>query len=186
MSADTHSTTLPTVVAPSSETTFYFDGSPLWVFDLAGKPWFAAGDVARSIGHRDAADVTRILKDIHSGTHQVRTPGGEQSISIISEAGMYRAILMRQAGKKVAAMTVRRIERFQDWVSGEVLPEIRRTGSYAPRAPAFDPNDPAALRTLLIGYSEQLLATRAEVVETRQALVVAETKVAEVATMVDA
>ena len=40
---------------------------------------------------------------------------------------------------------------------------------------AFDPNDPASLRHLLIGYSEALISARAEVVETRQALVVAET-----------
>lgn len=52
--------------------------------------------------------------------------------------------------------------------------ELRRRA----QAPALDLNDPAALRTLLLGYSEQLIAAKAEVAETRQALVVTEKRAA--------
>ncbi|BCM83565.1 phage regulatory protein/antirepressor Ant [Methylobacterium indicum] len=51
--------------------------------------------------------------------------------------------------------------------------ELRRRQS-----PAVDLNDPASLRTLLLGYSEQLIAARAEVAETKQALVVTEKRAA--------
>lgn len=155
MSASTQHTTLPAPVTASADKTLHFDGEAVRLFDRNGLPWFAAGDVARIIGHRDAADVTRLLKDKHKDTHRVRTLGGLQSISVISEAGKYRAILLRQASGKVPTGTVARIERFQDWVAEEVLPSIRRTGSYtvpaaAPPVPVIDVRDPAQLTAIAL------------------------------------
>ena len=55
-----------------------------------------------------------------------------------------------------------------------------------PQAQPFDPNDPAALRTLLIGYSERLLLARAETAEVKQELTVVQAVVEEQRPMVDA
>lgn len=55
-----------------------------------------------------------------------------------------------------------------------------------PQAQPFDPNDPAALRSLLIGYSEQLLLARAETAEVKQELTVVQAVVEEQRPMVDA
>lgn len=195
-----HSITLPVPVTDlgATSTTFLFDGEPVRLFDDGLAPWFSAGDVARSIGHRDANTLTRLLKDKEKGTRIVRTPGGEQVISVISEAGLYRAVMLRQtAGSKLAPATRDRIERFQDWVTGEVLPQIRRTGAYAPRAaaPAAGVSgmlealkDPSTVLALIAHHAQETLAARAEAEEakaeasvTRQALVVAEKAVEEAA-----
>lgn len=56
------------------------------------------------------------------------TPGGPQSLAVISESGLYSTILTsRKEGAK----------RFKKWVTSVVLPQIRRTGSYHGRIPAF-------------------------------------------------
>jgi phage antirepressor YoqD-like protein len=52
----------------------------------------------------------------------VRTPGGEQIVTIISEPGLYSLILRSKLPQAKA---------FKRWVSHEVLPAIRKTGSYS-------------------------------------------------------
>ena len=55
-----------------------------------GEPWFAAHDVAVALGYRDAEKLTRLLKREENGTYKVGTLGGEQSLLIINEKGLYR------------------------------------------------------------------------------------------------
>ena len=61
------------------------------------------------------------LDDDEKGTRSVGTPGGEQQMTVITEAGMYSAIL----GSKVEGA-----KRFKRWVTHEVLPALRRDGAY--------------------------------------------------------
>lgn len=78
-------------------------------------------DLAKVLGYRDANSAARVLrsKDLH--THRMSTVTGTREMIIVSESGMYRLIMR---SNKPAA------ERFQDWVTEEVLPTIRREGSY--------------------------------------------------------
>lgn len=96
-----------------------------------GEPWFVAGDVAELLGYRNAPDMTRLLDDDEKGTHNLRTLGGEQEMTIISESGLYACILKsRRPEAKV----------FRKWVTGEVLPALRKTGHYAvPTEPSINP-----------------------------------------------
>ncbi len=77
------------------------------------------------------------------------TPGGEQSVTVITEAGLYAAILGSQ---------VEGARRFKRWVTHELLPEIRRTGGYGM------PKDyPSALRALAAeAESRAALAAKVE------------------------
>jgi len=59
--------------------------------------------------------------DLEKGKHLIRTPGGLQSMNIISESGLYKYIMRSEKDQA---------EPFQNWVTGEVLPTIRRTGRY--------------------------------------------------------
>lgn len=103
-------------------TTFAFDGADVRVVtDEAGAPWFVAKDVSDILGYRIAPDMTRRLDEDEKGTRSVRTPGGTQEMTVISEAGLYAAIL----GSKVAGART-----FKRWVTHEVLPTIRRRGGY--------------------------------------------------------
>ena len=90
--------------------------------DEQGEPLFIASDVAKILGYRDAHNMTRRLDPDEKGTRSASTLGGTQDLTVITESGLYNAIL----GSKVeGARTFRR------WVTSEVLPAIRKHGMYA-------------------------------------------------------
>lgn len=123
----------------SSDTAFQFEGRNVRLVEQDGETWFVATDVARELGYRDAADLTRTLDADEKGTHSLRTLGGEQEVAIVSEPGVYRAIIQRRSNKKHDASLTAKLARFQRFVFHDVLPQIRQTGSYnpAPIAPAL-------------------------------------------------
>ena len=86
-----------------------------------GEPWFVAKDVSVILGYRDAANMTRRLEEDEKGTRPVSTPGGEQQMAVITEPGLYSAIL----GSRVPEARA-----FKRWVTHEVLPALRRDGGY--------------------------------------------------------
>lgn len=92
-----------------------------------------AADLARILGYRDAEKLTRTLDEDEKGTQMVGTPGGEQRMSVVTEAGFYRACLNRQSGYIKDPEAQAFVKAFQRWVTHEVLPAIRRTGTYATR-----------------------------------------------------
>lgn len=91
-------------------------------------PWFMAIDVCRVLGlskHRDA--VARLDED-ERGSVEVDTLGGVQSVAAVSEGGLYTLILRCRAATTPGTAA----HRFRKWVTAEVMPQIRRTGSYQP------------------------------------------------------
>lgn len=58
-----------------------------------GEVLFVAADVARVLGYRDAHNMTRRLEPDDKGTRSVSTLGGEQDTTVITEPGLYAAIL---------------------------------------------------------------------------------------------
>ena len=92
---------------------------------------FVASDIAKILGYRDAAALTRTLDDEEKGTRPISTLGGIQQLSVISEPGLYKAILQRQTGRMKVEVTKAFVKRFQRWVTHEVLPTIRKRGIYA-------------------------------------------------------
>lgn len=93
----------------------------LRVVTREGEPWFVATDIAKALGYKDATHLTRRLDDDEKGLHSMETPGGAQQVSIISEPGLYNAIL----GSKVP-----HARTFKRWVTHDVLPALRRDGAY--------------------------------------------------------
>lgn len=100
---------------------FNFESHEVRTVVIDGEPWFVAGDVARILGYRMASDMTRRLDDEDKGTRPMRTPSGDQEMTIISEAGLYESVL----GSKVEGARA-----FKRWITREVIPTIRKTGSY--------------------------------------------------------
>ena len=85
-----------------------------------GKP--VANDVAKALGYADPAKtVSTKVSAKNKGVTKLVTPGGTQSVTVLEEAGIYQLIF----GSKLESA-----EKFQDWVFSEVLPSIRKTGSY--------------------------------------------------------
>lgn len=103
----------------------------------------AAPGVARALGFRMASDMMRSVPEGEKGYANLRTPGGEQQITFLTEPGFYRVIGQRQASRIKDESLREQVERFQSWFYGTVLPSIRKTGGYALGA-EVDLSDPLA------------------------------------------
>lgn len=101
---------------------FAFEDHLVRVFEVDGAPWFVAKDVAAALGIVwKAAETLARIPEKWKGVRNLRTPSGDQSLLIISEAGVYK--LAFRSNKPEA-------EAFTDWVAEAVLPAIRRTGRF--------------------------------------------------------
>lgn len=111
------------------------------VMDDRGEPWFVAADVLESLT-LDRKALERLDAD-EKGVNSIHTPGGFQEMTMVSESGLYNLAL---GSRKPEA------KRFKRWVTHEVLPALRKTGTYSLHAAALPP--PAQDRVhaiLLIG-----------------------------------
>lgn len=115
------------MTATKSTSIFSFESqADIRVIVINGEPWFIASDVCRAIGIANHRDAVRKLDDDEKGVASTDTPGGEQESIIISESGLYTLILRCRDAVTPGTIPY----RFRKWVTGEVLPQIRRTGSY--------------------------------------------------------
>lgn len=108
-----------------SELIKQFEGQDVRIIDRNGNPWFVARDVCNILGYVSVNDAISYHCEKGVGdfdTLYVDTTGGKQPVSIISELNVNRLIMR---SKKPEAV------RFQNWVCGEVIPLIQRTGSYS-------------------------------------------------------
>ena len=99
------------------------------------EPWFVGKDVAVALGYGNPRDALRKhIEDEDKGVSQIATPSGEQTMTIINESGLYALIF----GSKLESA-----KRFKRWVTHEVLPAIRKTGTYSitPTARALTTDD---------------------------------------------
>lgn len=104
------------------------DHQPFRTISREGDPWFVLVDVCRALDISNVSDASRRLDDDERGIGSVDTPSGIQKMVIVNESGLYSLILTsRKEGAK----------KFKKWVTSEVLPTIRKTGSYGGKVPAF-------------------------------------------------
>lgn len=105
--------------------------------------WFAATDVAKALGYRDANQITRALDDDEKrwseGTLSECTHS-HLGIRLINESGLYRVLMRSQRPEAIP---------FQRWLAHEVVPEIRRNGGYIATS-AEDSDADIMARALLI------------------------------------
>lgn len=102
---------------------FQFENKSVRVVkDENGDPWFVAADVCAALGLDDTSKACSRLDVDERGTNTVRTPSGDQNMLVINESGMYSLTLTSRKDEA---------KRFKKWVTSEVLPSIRKTGSYS-------------------------------------------------------
>jgi len=109
-----------------------FEGNKVRAIADGDEAVFVASDIAKILGYRDAEKLTRTLDDDEKDTRQVGTLGGLQNMTVLTEEGLYRAILNREAAYVKDPEAQAFVKRFQRWVTHEVLPQIRKTGGYIP------------------------------------------------------
>ena len=122
---------------------FDFEGRQVRIVtDAQGEPWFVAADVLSTIS-LDRKALER-LDDDEKGVNSIHTPGGVQEMTTVNEPGLYALVL---GSRKAEA------KRFKRWVTHEVLPAFRKTGSYAVPAVAalHAPTQDRVTSLLLIG-----------------------------------
>lgn len=135
---------------------FDFDGFALRAVIVGSEPWFIAADVCAPLAIGNVSDALSRLDADERTLVSIESASNGLPVNAVSESGLYSLIL---GSRKPEA------KRFKKWVTSEVLPAIRKTGSYSV-APVVDPfqvlNDPVAMRSLLLGYTTRLIETEAE------------------------
>ncbi|MCR4158831.1 Bro-N domain-containing protein [Kerstersia gyiorum] len=91
------------------------------VVEVEGETWFVGKDVAEALGY---ANSSKAMGDHCKGVakrYPLQTAGGMQEVRVINEADLFRLVVNSQLPSA---------EKFERWVFEEVLPSIRKTGSY--------------------------------------------------------
>lgn len=116
---------------------------------IDGVPWFIGKDVAEALGYTNSNKALVDHVDIEDkGVTKCYTLGGMQNLNIINESGLYALIMSSKLPKA---------KEFKRWVTSEVLPTIRKTGSYG-LIPSYQIEDPIARAKAWIVEKEKQMA----------------------------
>lgn len=118
---------------------FQFEGQNVRVVNREGVAWWVLTDVCGVLEIRNSRDAADRLDNDEKGVAIIDTLGGPQEMTIINESGLWSLVL---TSRKPAA------KRFKKWVTGEVIPSIRRTGAYVASA-AGDTSETLMARAVL-------------------------------------
>lgn len=94
---------------------------------IDGEPWFVGKDIATALEYKDTSDaIKRHVEEEDKLTRCFTDSGQSREMYMINESGLYSLIF----GSKLDSA-----KRFKHWVTSEVLPSIRKTGSYTYSSP---------------------------------------------------
>lgn len=99
--------------------TFIYNSAQVRTIEKNGEPWFVLKDVCEILGLSNPSRVAERLDEDERSNFKL---GRQGEVNIISESGLYNVIL--RSDKPEA-------KPFRKWVTGEVLPTIRKTGAYS-------------------------------------------------------
>jgi prophage antirepressor-like protein len=113
-------------ISPDDILVINFEGVKVRIVKSNGEPWFIVKDVCAALEIADHLVPLRRLGAQEKGEYSIPTLGGIQRMIAVSESGFYKLIARsRKASTEGSAAF-----RFSEWVFGEVIPSIRKTGSY--------------------------------------------------------
>lgn len=128
---------------------FNFDDQEIRVVMIGDEPWWIARDVCRVLDLENVARALSRLEEADITTSNVRSSDQMRPMKMVNEFGLYDLIL---DSRKPAA------KKFRRWITSEVLPQIRKTGSYS-ASPALPKSFAEAL---------ELAARQARAIEDQQ------------------
>lgn len=109
---------------------FNYDNKDIRTILIDQEHWFVAKDIALALGYNNTRDsIASHVHDDDKGVAKIDTLGGMQQMTIINESGVYALIF----GSKLESA-----KKFKHWVTSEVLPSIRKTGSYSNKPMTID------------------------------------------------
>lgn len=133
---------------------FSYHGNQIRTIEYNGETWWVASDVCKVLDIENVAQsVARVDNDEVCSTYIIDSLGRKQETLIINEPGLYTLILGCRKPETKA---------FKRWVTHEVIPSIRKTGSYSltqqePEEPHQRPSQEAGLQTHLLSLSKEEL-----------------------------
>ena len=101
---------------------FNYQNAQVRTVAIDGDPWFVANDVCEILELGNPRTSLAKLDEDEKGVHIMDTLGGPQEMTVINEPGLY-ALVLKSRKKEAKA--------FKRWITHEVLPSIRKTGSYS-------------------------------------------------------
>lgn len=111
------------------------------IVEQKGEPWFVGKDVATALGYKNSRQALATNVDVDDrDVQEMDTPSGTQEMTIINESGLYSLIL----GSKLPTA-----KEFKRWVTGEVLPAIRKHGGYVNGQESMTPEELMAAALLM-------------------------------------
>ena len=122
---------------------FNFEQNEVRTFLENDIPYFVANDVAKTLGYKNPSDATNKHCKKAVKTWGSDSLGRQQEFKVIPESDMYRLIIKSNLPQA---------ERFEEWVMEEVLPNIRKHGSYSL------PSDPMEVLKLMFQATEEIQA----------------------------
>lgn len=114
---------------------FSFESKQIRTVMIDGVLYFIGKDVCEYLGDKDhKRSLSRINEEDKVGA-TVPTPGGNQTMIAVNESGLYSLLFNMQPQKGngndvIAIQRYNKIRAFKHWVTSEVLPSIRKTGSF--------------------------------------------------------
>jgi prophage antirepressor-like protein len=93
----------------------------LTTIDIEGEIWFVASEVCKLLEIRNASDAVSRLDDDEKQTSVIPISGQNRKVNLISESGLYALVFRSNKPSS---------KRFRKWVTKEVIPAIRKTGTY--------------------------------------------------------
>lgn len=101
---------------------FCFEGNYVRTIIQDGEPWFVAKDICAVLELENTTRALSSLEDDELSLLMERSGGQNREMNIISESGLYNLIFKSRKAQAKA---------FRRWVTHDVLPSIRKTGSYS-------------------------------------------------------
>ena len=101
-----------------------------------GEPWWVVKDVCEVFGDSHYLRSVSRLDEDEKGMTRIDTPGGLQNMMIVDESGLYSLLFLMQPQQgnisgKMRDQRIDYLKRFKRWITHEVLPSIRKTGTYS-------------------------------------------------------
>lgn len=114
---------------------------------IGDEPYFVGKDVTEILGYSNSRKaLADHVDEEDKGVTKCDTLGGTQEMTVINESGLYSLIL----GSKLP-----KAKKFKHWVTSEVLPAIRKTGSYSITDNSYSNADMALLKIVKAGTAEE-------------------------------
>lgn len=115
---------------------------------IDGEPWFVGKDVAEALGYTNPRDaLSKHVDDEDKKTVAIRDGiRGNPNVTVINESGVYSLILSSKLPNA---------KKFKRWVTAEILPSVRQTGSYSAK-PMTLAEQALAQAQILVDHEKQL------------------------------